>query len=639
MKKLLSIGTLLTLLAGGTIAQERLVLYEEFSGENCAPCAATNPGLWRLMMSGNNEQKILLIKYQVPIPSAGPIYLENTADPGARRTYYGVTSAPYGRMDGAESMPGEGHPGLLTQESIDDAAAVETPFNIEIESYSVTESTVTATVKVTALTAMTITNLKFHAALNETMYFDEPPGTNGEVEFHHVVRKMYPSASGQDMEDTWTVGEEQTYTITGTLPSYVDLANEHFLTFWIQDNADKSIKQAARTYPALDVMSRGMTSDAPPISCGLPTTVTPSVKITNGGTTTLTSATIFYKQAGAAVWAEKDWTGTLETGASTEVPLDPVTLTTAGVVGIIDSVGNPNDGTDKFASNNKSAGTTATVLQDEDGIFPIAETFETASTTVSEWTSYANSDGFPFLIYNGSGIGYNTSAFFLLYQNPSMEPGTRGYAVLPFADLPEGPKALDFYAAYSKLNLGGTITGGTDKLEVVYSENCGASWVPVWSESGDALVSAATPAANQAFIPSANSQWKLKSVDVSAVPNGAQIALRATAGNGNYLFVDNVNLRSGAVTGVEEIFRDGSFLLYPNPVANQLTVDIDILKTSSGTITIVNTLGQLVGTPSTEKLNQGKNTISISTESLAAGIYFLNISTSEGNIQREFVKQ
>src|SRR4051812_9810277 len=54
-----------------TFAQTpRLSLYEEFTGENCPPCAATNPGLNALLLAPDNEANIVAIKWQVPIPSA-----------------------------------------------------------------------------------------------------------------------------------------------------------------------------------------------------------------------------------------------------------------------------------------------------------------------------------------------------------------------------------------------------------------------------------------------------------------------------------------------------------------------------------------------------------------------------------------
>src|SRR3954462_14960312 len=100
MKKFLFTLCAAALSAMTVNAQTRLSLYEEFSGENCGPCAAYNPGLWSLI-SGNTS-KIMLIKYQSPIPSAGPIYNAYKTVTNARLSYYGVSSAPFGIQNGDE---------------------------------------------------------------------------------------------------------------------------------------------------------------------------------------------------------------------------------------------------------------------------------------------------------------------------------------------------------------------------------------------------------------------------------------------------------------------------------------------------------------------------------------------------------
>jgi len=249
-KKLFLIAGLLAV-AVTLNAQQRLVLYEEFTGENCPPCAATNPGLWSLMTSGNNESKIIMIKYQSPIPSAGTIYREDKVDVDARMAYYRVPFAPYGRMDGAisptpDGQPYPGHAGYMKQAYIDTEAAVAAPFAIDIASFSTADGKVNATVHITANDAVHGGNLKLRAALVETLNFTKAPGRNGEKVFENVVRKMYPDASGQALStNTWTSGQTQTVTITGAIPDYVDLKNEHALVVWIQDDSDKNIQQTA----------------------------------------------------------------------------------------------------------------------------------------------------------------------------------------------------------------------------------------------------------------------------------------------------------------------------------------------------------------------------------------------------------
>src|SRR5947207_6199043 len=69
MKKNLFAGLMLAGLFA-TAQSPRLSLFEEFTGETCPPCAATNPGLNSTLLSATNATKIVAIKWQVPIPSA-----------------------------------------------------------------------------------------------------------------------------------------------------------------------------------------------------------------------------------------------------------------------------------------------------------------------------------------------------------------------------------------------------------------------------------------------------------------------------------------------------------------------------------------------------------------------------------------
>jgi len=180
-------------------------LYEVFSGENCAPCASANPTTHALVQA--NASAIIALKYQVPIPSAGPICNENTADPLARRTYYGVNSAPNARHDGA--IIGNGHSLNINQSLITARQAVTSPFAMTVEhEFNANWDSVFITVDITAAQAVTSGTWVVQIALIEkNMVYSSPPGTNGETEFHNVTRKLYPTAAGTSLPSTWTNGQ------------------------------------------------------------------------------------------------------------------------------------------------------------------------------------------------------------------------------------------------------------------------------------------------------------------------------------------------------------------------------------------------------------------------------------------------
>lgn len=622
-------------------AQQRLVLYEEFSGENCGPCAQYNPGLWELLSA--NASDVILIKYQVPIPNSGPLYRQNTVDIDDRQAYYSVPFAPYGRIDGKQY--GGGNVGGHTQIHLDGARFRPTFFDITVATPTVSAAGVlSADVTINTTRATSGTNLKLRAALVETLEFDLPPGLNSEVDFHNVVRKMYPSADGQAIVSNWTANQTETYTVTGEIPDYVDKRNDVlFLVVWIQEDGGseaKSVLQAAKSdhieiMLPLDIASDGIVLDKD-LNCS-PGEGIPTVTLKNTGTTPITSAKIYFKVDNGN-WQEHAWTGNLAPNATTDVVLPAVSLVSSiEVIRVRDSVAMPNNQPDDNWANNLSGRAVENVITEIVRPLPVSSTFETSGENWDYWLPFAEADGEPIFFY-GKAEGdlsgfYDNSRGALGYPNFSVPSGASGYLIFPVADIPAGPKAMDFYVAYAQR------TAENDKLEIVYSEDCGENWTSVWEKSGSDLKTADPVGSNVIFTPQGNSDWRFESVDVSAIPAGnALVAFRATSDGGSYLFLDNVTFRVGEPNGIEDMVLENNFRIYPNPVQNDLILEIAMQQSIQADLRLVNILGQDVKTI-VATLQAGQNKISVATADLAPGVYILRIQTEAGTLQKKFVKQ
>ncbi len=237
--------------------QTRMTLHEEFTGENCPPCAGINPGFWSLCNSGTNPTKLIHITYMDQIPSSGPFYNETIPMSDAQDMYYSVPFAPYGRYDGhipdpSASYPGE--PNYFTQSDINAEAAIASPFNISAFHYfNTAHDSVFGVVHVHAVSAIGGSQLKLKAAFIKTMNFTSSPGTNGETDYENVVRAMFPSTSGQSVATSWATGGDITYTYKGKISGIETNSALHFsvadsgFVVWIQNDSDKSVLQAARS--------------------------------------------------------------------------------------------------------------------------------------------------------------------------------------------------------------------------------------------------------------------------------------------------------------------------------------------------------------------------------------------------------
>jgi PKD repeat protein len=83
------------------------------------------------------------------------------------------------------------------------------------------------------------------------------------------------------------------------------------------------------------------------------------------------------------------------------------------------------------------------------------------------------------------------------------------------------------------------------------------------------------------------------------------------------------------LTGVEETSVIDGISLYPNPTTDNATLVVEASKTSQLSLTVVNMVGQVVGSQ-TINAYAGKNTVQVNTDNLAQGVYTLVLRDSKG---------
>ncbi len=625
-------GILLSLLLCGAIvagSQSRLSLYEAFTGEQCSACAIANPGLQALIALNS---RVLLLTYPSPFPAAGPVYNTYTPTSNARAAYYGITTAPQGRLDGTGLGSGTtssiaGHVANLTQNDLNAAPQVSTPFTLNIShSWSVTGDSVIATITVktpAGYTAPSGASLALRVALVENLHYGAAPGLNGEQDFPNVVREMFPTPAGTALPVNWTMGQTNTYTIVNRVARYVDKSNANLIAF-IQNDASKYVMQAAPSTPLtipLDAATIGVTPSARLRCVAGSTSVNASATLRNAGTTTLTSARIYYHTDASPFVQFVAWTGSLAPNGTTLVPLGTLSIPNGTHI-ITDSVVLPNGGIDINPGNGVGTGSVS-VYSTTPANLPLVTGFE-SGTVPAGWILYdADSNGRNFGVAKnifGPAAGFMGSTWYLVHNNYFVAKGETNYAILPAAKLGPGV-TLAFAYAHAQY------TSENDNLEVVYSTDCGANWTSLWNASGSSLSTA--PPTTDYFVPTA-SQWATQSVDVSSVPAGALLAFRATSDYGNTLYIDNVRLEVPA--GVESIGGLESLRLFPNPAAERTELSFTLKARADVRIAIQDATGREVVKVEDGRFEGGAHKLTIETHGLAAGMYYLNIQTEGGRV-------
>ncbi|MCU0442610.1 MAG: T9SS type A sorting domain-containing protein [Bacteroidia bacterium] len=193
---------------------KRKSLYEVFTSSTCPPCRPGNETLqevFRQRMGGYT-----VIKYQYNFPGAGDPYY--TTEGASRGTYYGgISSVPSTFIDGGW----DGNPNGMTTTIFDEFYNRPTVVGIT-GSQSRNGNTFTMTAKVKPTDALP-GNYKIHFAILERVTIRNIK-TNGEQEFHWVMKKMVPNANGAAI--SFASDAEQTITQSFTFPGNYRLPND-----------------------------------------------------------------------------------------------------------------------------------------------------------------------------------------------------------------------------------------------------------------------------------------------------------------------------------------------------------------------------------------------------------------------------
>jgi PKD repeat protein len=220
---------------------QRLVLIEQFTNASCVPCSEQNPAFNALLSA--NTSKVISLKHQTAYPGYDPINLQNPTEVNIRYAYYNGSSVPNARMDG---IAGYGSPEAFTQGAINAQYAVPAPFSINLKHWLFSSNdSIVVYCEVTAAQNTTLLSGKLRIAMMEKqIQFSSAPGSNGEREFRNVMRKFYPNVNGINLANNWVNGQKKVISFKAKIPSYIYNISQIAMVAYIQDDADKSVKQA-----------------------------------------------------------------------------------------------------------------------------------------------------------------------------------------------------------------------------------------------------------------------------------------------------------------------------------------------------------------------------------------------------------
>ena len=630
---------------------QRLVLFEEFTGENCPPCSEINPYVDALANAYPNE--VVLIHYLAPVPTPGILSEQVSGVVGGRMGFYGVNSTPWGQEDGFMwdsvllSTTQDGNNPItwcldnnnnLNPNFLNAEYAVPSPFNISIaDNITGVSDSFYATVTVTASEAVTLPgSVKLQLAMVENLQFEAAPGNNGETSWSNAVRAMYPSYIGTTLPLTWTNGQIATYSFKGKVPLFIhDKTKVRFVAF-IQDITTKLVQQTAISNFStfnIDIAATGVQGNF--ANCYSPQ-YTPTLNFSNVGNQTIASCYIS-EYLDNAFLDSVPWTGSLASGAATNQTLAPLTIT-PGIHKLSFRLSVPNHQVDQNLPND-SVSLMVNIPSPEVNT-PVTEGFETGDPTIvgGGWSVESPDHDSTWRVVN---TGQASAHSFMLYYVASV---FQEDFVNPINNLYAPPINLT-YAAHATVKFSfanqwievGTNQYGFDSLDIDVSTDCGNSWTTVYNTN-----LATAPAGNinalYSFTPT-STQWKTDSADISIAANHDDVLLRFRPQNfdGNNLYLDNINIYkydSIAYTGIPVINNMQSVSVYPNPSNNQVNVSVLLQNDASVGYQLTDVTGKILVNSSAEVRNAGPNLFSINTSGISDGVYFVTVTAGTDRISK-----
>jgi hypothetical protein len=357
MKHLLLLFIVGSITLGLTAQTQRLVLIEEATNASCGPCASQNPAFDALLNA--NRHKLTAIKYHWYFPGYDPMHNHNVAENNARVSYYSINGVPTAVIDGYKpsgagfSYPGGPHG--FTQALIDQFYAVPSPFEVDMHHYlSPAQDSIHVIMRIRAMQDITGTFKAHMVVIEKTITFSSPPGSNGEMVFHDVMKKMLPNQSGTDLATAWQEGDYIILKESWKLANIYNM-NQLGVVGFVQQHVSKSVQQAANSdnelflaYYSNDAALLKISNLAATDCSG---NLAPVVTVANYGSAPLTSMDIVYSVNGEEPMIY-NWTGNLDflETEQLELPTIPYVVLEENELEII--LENVNGTTDEFENNN-----------------------------------------------------------------------------------------------------------------------------------------------------------------------------------------------------------------------------------------------------------------------------------------------
>ena len=288
--------------------------------------------------------------------------------------------------------------------------------------------------------------------------------------------------------------------------------------------------------------------------------IAPSLTIRNMGTSPITEVEVWYTIDNGPALLNKKFTipASMISMDTLSIALQPIGLSN-GVHDLRLFTRNPDNVADEHPSNDTVRLVIETELPEGQ---PVSEDFEAIAFPSTGWkTINPDQDQYGWERSVAAHKSGQAAAFINFYDYD--KPGRIDDLVTPVVDIAFADSIiLSFERAYKEFDT--SVDDFSDTLEILVSEDCGASYKTVWKNGGAGLASVPGSTGLFSWAP-ADGEWKPASIDlrpfVSTSAHSIRVIFRAKNGYGQNLFLDDISLKA-----VVQPIRDAGIVRMDGPV-------------------------------------------------------------------------
>lgn len=295
--------------------------------------------------------------------------------------------------------------------------------------------------------------------------------------------------------------------------------------------------------------------------------IDPVIKITNYGAKTITSMRITYALDAGSTYSFT-YNGSVVKNGVVEITLPAISNITAGshtfqaAVTLVNGVADDNS-----ANNQLSISFTVQSTQQ----LPFTETFANSSTLAGIWEIENPDASYTWESQNLNTLSVHDHCISINNFDYKGGNGQIDALISPLINI-LATSTLQFDIAYKLFTpVTNTAENYSDTLQIIYSDDCGASFHTLYKKAGLDLTTSIPYYTEDRFIPR-DDEWRTETVDLSTL-NGKSVifAFVNITDNENVLYLDEIQITS--LTGFDdELIEKNSLSVYPNPGKNDFTI-------------------------------------------------------------------